>query len=81
MRSETSIFLSGMWTLYRDCCEKHADKPLFYTHTPGGFLVGSVRDGHRITRIRRAGYTALAYGGVAPCWQVRGVKIGSVTDR
>ena len=69
-----AIFAAVRWWYWRDYKAKHADQPLFLTHTPDGFPVGSVRDGYRITRLERVGPTALAAGGVAPCWQVHGIK-------
>lgn len=69
-----AIFAAVRWWYWRDYKVKHADKPLFLTHTPDGFPVGSVRDGYRITRLERVGPTALAAGGVASCWQVHGIK-------
>lgn len=67
-----AIFAAGLWWSWRDYKAKHADQPLFLTHTPDGLPVGSVRDGYRITRLERVAPTALASGGVAPCWQVHG---------
>lgn len=52
-----------------------ADQPLFLTHTPGSFPVGSVYDGYRITILGRVRPTALGVSGVAPCWQVYGIKM------
>ena len=69
-----AIFAAVRWWYWRDYKAKHADQPLFLTHTPDGFPVGSVRNGYRITRLERVGPTALAAGGVAPCWQVHGIK-------
>lgn len=53
---------------------RHADQPLFLTHTPCGFPAGSVADGHLVTRVELVAPTALSAGGVAPCWQVYGIK-------
>lgn len=56
---------------YRDFKRRH-DVPLFLTHMPDGFPVGSMHEGHRITRLVRQAPTALLAGCVAPCWQVYG---------
>ena len=54
--------------------KRHRDEALFLTHTPGGFPVGSVQDGRRITRHVQVAPTLLVSGGMAPCWRVYGIK-------
>lgn len=69
-----AIVSLACWRYWRDYKKRHADHPLFLTHTPGGFSVGIVRDGYEITRLERVSPTALTAGGSAQCWQVYGVK-------
>ena len=68
------VAVAVRWFFWREHRRRHSDKSLFLTHTPHAFQVGSIRDGYRITSLERVAPTALVTGGVAPCWQVYGVK-------
>jgi hypothetical protein len=57
------------WRKYK---AKHADAPLFLTHTPHAFQPGKLHDGNVITRLVQVAPTALVNGGRAPCWEVYG---------
>lgn len=53
--------------------DRWRQKELFVTHTPEFYPVGMIKDGYRITEIRRTTNTALLNGGSAPCFKVLGV--------
>lgn len=70
-----AIAAAVIWWFWRNHKAKHADAPLFLTHTPDGFPPGTLYNGKVITRLVQVAPTTLMDDTLAPCWEVYGRSI------